>query len=88
LRFIRRYIFGQEINPRTWAICKSDLLLLEPTEPDRDHVKLGSTLASDQFGKATFDLQFANPMSPASPCRNRRFSQSCQVSRYCGCRNL
>ena len=57
----RIHIFGQEINPRTWAVCKSDLLLLEPTEPDRDHVKLGSTLASDQFGKATFDLQFANP---------------------------
>jgi type I restriction enzyme M protein len=57
----RIHIFGQEINPRTWAVCKSDLLLLDPTEPDRDTIKLGSTLASDQFGKATFDLQFANP---------------------------
>ncbi|MEI8037314.1 MAG: class I SAM-dependent DNA methyltransferase [Verrucomicrobiota bacterium] len=57
----RIHIFGQEINPRTWAVCKSDLLLLDPTEPDRDTIKLGSTLASDQFGRATFDLQFANP---------------------------
>jgi hypothetical protein len=57
----RIHICGQEINPRTWAVCKSDLLLLGPTEPDRDTIKLGSTLASDQFGKATFDLQFANP---------------------------
>lgn len=57
----RIHIFGQEINPRTWAVCKSDLLLLDPTEPDRDTIKLGSTLAKDQFGKATFDLQFANP---------------------------
>lgn len=57
----RIHIFGQEINPRTWAVCKSDLLLLDPTEPDRDTIKLGSTLAKDQFDKATFDLQFANP---------------------------
>jgi type I restriction enzyme M protein len=57
----RIHFFGQEINPRTWAVCKSDLLLLDPTEPDRDTIKLGSTLASDQFGKTTFDLQFANP---------------------------
>jgi type I restriction enzyme M protein len=57
----RIHIFGQKINPRTWAVCKSDLLLLDPTEPDRDTIKLGSTLAKDQFGKATFDLQFANP---------------------------
>jgi type I restriction enzyme M protein len=57
----RIHVFGQEINPRTWAVCKSDLLLLDPTEPDRDTIKLGSTLAKDQFGKTTFDLQFANP---------------------------
>ena len=57
----RIHTFGQEINPRTWAVCKSDLLLLDPTEPDRDTIKLGSTLAKDQFGTATFDLQFANP---------------------------
>ena len=57
----RIHIHGQEINPRTWAVCKSDLLLLEPAEPDRDTIKLGSTLAKDQFGKTTFDLQFANP---------------------------
>ena len=57
----RVHISGQEINPRTWAVCKSDLLLLDPSEPDRDSVKLGSTLASDQFAGKTFDYQFANP---------------------------
>ena len=57
----RVHISGQEINPRTWAVCKSDLLLLDPTEPDRDSVKLGSTLASDQLTGKTFDYQFANP---------------------------
>lgn len=51
----RVHFFGQEINPRTWAVCKSDILLLDPTEPDRDTIKLGSTLAKDQFGKSTFD---------------------------------
>jgi len=57
----RVHIFGQEINPRTWAVCKSDLLLLDPTEPDRDNIKLGSTLEKDQLAGKTFDLQFANP---------------------------
>ena len=55
------HLFGQELNPRTWAICKSDLLIIEPNKPDADTVKLGSSLSNDQHAEKRFDLQFANP---------------------------
>lgn len=55
------HLFGQELNPRTWAICKSDLLILEPDKTDTDTIKLGSTLSNDQHAEKHFDLQFANP---------------------------
>jgi type I restriction enzyme M protein len=57
----RVFLFGQELNPRTWAICKSDILLLEPDKKDTDTIKLGSTLSNDQHADRAFDLQFANP---------------------------
>lgn len=55
------HLFGQELNPFTWAICKADLLILDPSEKDPDNIKLGSSLSNDQHGDKHFDLQFANP---------------------------
>lgn len=54
-------LFGQEINPRTWAVCRSDMLLTEPGKSDANNIVLGSTLASDAFAGRRFDYQFANP---------------------------
>ena len=34
-------LFGQELNPQTYSICKSDFLI---TDEEPDHIKLGSTL--------------------------------------------
>lgn len=55
------HLFGQELNPFTWAICKSDLLIIDPSEKDPDNIKLGSSLSNDQHSDKHFDLQFANP---------------------------
>ena len=55
------HLFGQELNPFTWAICKSDLLIIDPSEKDPDNIKLGSSLSNDQHADRHFDLQFANP---------------------------
>ncbi|MCC5805681.1 MAG: SAM-dependent DNA methyltransferase [Opitutales bacterium] len=55
------HLFGQELNPFTWAICKSDLLILDPSERDPENIKLGSSLSNDQHADRHFDLQFANP---------------------------
>ena len=54
-------LFGQEINPRTWAVCRSDMLLTEPGKTDANNILLGSTLASDLLAGRFFDYQFANP---------------------------
>lgn len=55
------FLFGQELNPRTWAVCRSDMLLMNPGKEDLNNIKLGSTLANDQLADRHFDYQFANP---------------------------
>ena len=40
------HLFGQEVNPETFAICKSDLFMKDPTGRDADHIAFGSTLSN------------------------------------------
>jgi type I restriction enzyme M protein len=57
------HLFGQEINPETYAICKADLLLKGEGEA-ADNVVGGpehSTLANDAFPGRTFDFMLSNP---------------------------
>jgi type I restriction enzyme M protein len=53
-------LFGQELNPQTHAICKSDFLI---TDEEPDNIKLGSTLTNDQHfdGNRKFDYMITNP---------------------------
>jgi len=51
-------LFGQELNPESYAICKSDLLM---KGHDADNIKFGDTLANDQHEGRTFDFCVANP---------------------------
>ena len=37
------HLFGQESQPETWAISKSDLFMKDPTGRDADNVAYGST---------------------------------------------
>ena len=55
------FLYGQELNPQTWAIARSDMLILEPEGKDAENIKLGSTLSNDQLGDKRFDFQFVNP---------------------------
>jgi type I restriction enzyme M protein len=55
------FLYGQELNPFTWAIARADMLILEPEGKDAENIKLGSTLSNDQLSKMRFDLQFINP---------------------------
>jgi type I restriction enzyme M protein len=55
------HLFGQELNPFTWAIARADMLILEPEGKDAENIKLGSTLSNDQLLHMRFDLQFVNP---------------------------
>ena len=50
--------FGQEINPKTFAIAKSDTMI---RGGNPDNMKLGNTLTEDQFSGYTFDYCISNP---------------------------
>ncbi len=49
------HLFGQEVNPETWAISKSDMLILRPDGHDADHIEFGSTLSNDRHAGRGFD---------------------------------
>jgi type I restriction enzyme M protein len=55
------HVFGQEVNPETWAVAKSDLFMKEPTGRDADNIAFGSTLSNDRHAGRTFDYLIANP---------------------------
>jgi type I restriction enzyme M protein len=55
------HLFGQEVNPETWAVSKSDLFMKEPTGHDADHIAFGSTLSNDRHAGTEFDYLIANP---------------------------
>ena len=55
---VRFNLYGQELNPQTFSICKSDFLI---TGEDPDNIKLGSSLSEDHFGGKIFDYMITNP---------------------------
>jgi type I restriction enzyme M protein len=54
----RLEVFGQELNPETWAIARSDLMI-KGQDPSR--IQLGNSLSDDQFTGQHFDYMLANP---------------------------
>jgi type I restriction enzyme M protein len=60
---IKSLLYGQEINPETYAVCKADMLLKGEGE-SADHIVGGaewSTLAHDAFAAREFDFMLSNP---------------------------
>jgi type I restriction enzyme M protein len=55
------HLFGQEVNPETWAVSKSDLFMKDPTGRDADNIAFGSTLSNDRHAEKRFDYLIANP---------------------------
>ncbi len=55
------HLFGQESQPETWAISRSDLFIKDPTGRDADNIAFGSTLANDRHAGTSFDYLIANP---------------------------
>ena len=54
------HLFGQEIQPETYAICKADMLLKGEGE-QADHISYGSTLSLDGNASRQFDFMLSNP---------------------------
>jgi type I restriction enzyme M protein len=55
------HLFGQEVNPETWAVSKSDLYMKDPTGRDADSIVFGTTLSNDRHAARSFDYLIANP---------------------------
>ena len=52
------HLYGQEVNPETYAICTSDMLI---KDKDPKNIAYGSTLGKDGFYGQKFDFMLSNP---------------------------
>src|SRR5205823_6569885 len=57
---VSTHLFGQEINPETYAITKADLLL-QGEGSEAENMAYGSTLSEDRFRAKQFDFMLSNP---------------------------
>ena len=51
------YLFGQEINAESWAVCQSDMLM----RGQRGHIEFGNSFSDDGHRGRKFDYMLANP---------------------------
>lgn len=51
-------LYGQEVNPETYAICTSDMLIKGEKS---ENIAYGSTLSKDGFPQLHFDFMLSNP---------------------------
>lgn len=51
-------LLGQELNPQTFSICKSDMMI---TNENPENIRQGSSLSEDQFQGEKFDYMVTNP---------------------------
>lgn len=51
-------VFGQEVNPESYAICKSDMML---KGQNPDNIKFGNSFTIDGFANEKFDYMLSNP---------------------------
>ncbi|WP_406500868.1 type I restriction-modification system subunit M [Streptomyces sp. NBC_01590] len=51
-------VYGQELNPESWAICRSDLMI---KGQDPEHIAFGNSFSDDGHARVKFDYLLANP---------------------------
>ena len=51
-------VFGQELNPESWAICRSDMMI---KGQDPENIKFGNSFSDDGHRNGQFDYLLANP---------------------------
>ena len=54
----RLEVFGQELNPESYAICKSDLLI---KGQNASNIKKGNSISEDKLASEKFDYLITNP---------------------------
>jgi type I restriction enzyme M protein len=55
---VRPSLYGQELNPESYAICKADMLI---KGHEVDNIKLGNTFSNDLLSGERFDFMLTNP---------------------------
>ena len=51
-------LYGQELNPQTYSICKSDMMI---TGENPNNIHMGSSLSEDNHETSNFDYMITNP---------------------------
>jgi type I restriction enzyme M protein len=51
-------VYGQELNPESWAICRSDLMI---KGQDPENIAFGNSFSDDGHARKSFDYLLANP---------------------------
>ncbi|WP_439681529.1 N-6 DNA methylase [Embleya sp. MST-111070] len=51
-------VFGQELNPESWAVCRSDMMIRGQIP---ENIALGNSFTQDGHAGAAFDYLLANP---------------------------
>jgi type I restriction enzyme M protein len=51
------YLFGQELNPESWAVCESEMLMRN----QHGHIYFGNSFSNDGYPDKKFDYMLANP---------------------------
>ncbi|MFJ4283152.1 N-6 DNA methylase [Streptomyces massasporeus] len=51
-------VYGQELNPESWAICRSDLMI---KGQDPENIAFGNSFSDDGHARKSFDYMLANP---------------------------
>ncbi|MFI2672028.1 N-6 DNA methylase [Streptomyces albidoflavus] len=51
-------VYGQELNPESWAICRSDLMI---KGQDPENIRFGNSFSDDGHARRAFDYILANP---------------------------
>lgn len=67
------FLYGQEINEQTYAICKSDILM---KGDDVDHIKYGNTISNDRFVGRKFTYMITNPPFGVDWKKDRSFVEN------------
>ena len=55
------WLYGQEVNPQTYAIAKSDMFIKGEDASAANNIQDSTTLADDAFPDKQFDYMLANP---------------------------
>ena len=51
------YLYGQEVNPESWSVCQSDMLMRN----QRGQIYFGNSFSNDGYPGRKFDYMLANP---------------------------